>query len=183
MSGWQYQRADGKVIGILSEDEIKNCARRGGISLDTPVMHDEKTHGQWVAARRIKALRALLEENQKPPAESAPPEPRVKAGYVPPRSPRPSISRLAAVGRGIQEAAGSVGRKIAAVAAYLTAKKPLHVCPKCSAEFAKYVVPGQCPLCGEWAIVACAGCGLEGGAKRFVENGFKCPRCGGKVAV
>jgi hypothetical protein len=46
MSGWQYKRQDGEVVGILSEDEIKHCAERGGISLDSPVRHEEKTKGK-----------------------------------------------------------------------------------------------------------------------------------------
>lgn len=167
----------------MSEDEIKRCAERGGITLDTPVMHDKKTHGKWVAASRITALRKRLEACQQRQVEAAAPEPQPMTGYVPPREPRTSLAQLTTIRRGVQHAASAVIHRVAAVAEFLTAKKPLHVCPKCEAEFAKYAVPGQCPLCGEWAVVACQACGLESGAKRFVENGFKCPRCGGKVKV
>ncbi len=183
MSGWQYKRQDGEVIGILSEDEIKHCAERGGISLDSPVRHDEKTQGKWVAASRFEPLRKRIEaieqeHRAKEAAEAAP-----MTGYAPPPKASSSSSRLKELGQGVGQVASSVLHNVAAVANYLTTKKPLRVCLKCEGEFATYEVLGKCPLCGEWAIVSCETCGLESGAKGFVENECKCPRCGSKVSV
>lgn len=183
MSGWQYKRENGEIVGILSEDEIKRCAERGGLALDTLILHEDKTRGEWVAAGRISALRKRIEESEQRQQAVETPPPQPTAGYVPPRPPKASVSQFKAIFRGVQQGSVHLGQKIAAVAEYLTARKPLHVCLKCEGEFAKYGVPGQCPLCGEWAVLACEGCGLESGAKRFVENGFKCPRCGAKVTL
>lgn len=180
MSGWQYKREDGEVVGILSEDEIKRCAERGGISLDSPVMHEEKTRGKWVPARKIKPLRNRIEAYAQ--EHAAPEETQPQPVYVPPK-PKSSGAQLGALWGRIQGGSAAILTSVARVAESLTAKKPLHVCLKCEAEFAKYEVLGKCPLCGEWAVVACKICGLESGAKRFVENDCKCPRCGGKVNV
>ena len=181
MSGWQYKRENGEIVGVLSEDEIKHCAERGGLALESPVMHEEKTRGQWVAASRITPLRKRIEANSQHAAESQ--KPQTMTGYIPPRPPKSSKTQLKAIGQGVQQAVVSVIQTVAAIANFLTAKKPLHVCLKCEAEFAQYEVLGKCPLCGEWAIVACEVCGLESGAKRFLENDGKCPRCGDKVKV
>jgi len=184
MSGWQYKREDGEVVGILSEDEIKRCAERGGIALDSPVMHVEKTKGQWVPAKRIKPLRRRIEADlEQRAAESRAANPPKVTGYVPPRPSPTSKKQLNAITQGVQRGAVSLIQSVTSIAVYLTAKKPLHTCLKCEAEFSKYEILGKCPLCGEWAIVACEICGLESGAKRFVENDCKCPRCGGKVTV
>ncbi len=183
MSGWQYKRADGEIVGILSDDEIKSCAERGGISLDSPVMHEEKTQGKWVAASRLMPLRKRIESYQQRQAPPAPPGPMATGGYIPPAQPRISTVPLKTLAQGVQQTAISVIRTAISAIDQYTAKKSLHTCLKCEREFAKYEVLGKCPLCGEWAIVACETCGLESGAKRFVENECKCPRCGDKVTV
>ena len=74
-------------------------------------------------------------------------------GYVPPREPK--TSPVVSIGQHVQAAASGVIRSVAAVVENLAKKKPLHVCLKCDAEFARYDVLGKCPLCGEWAIVHC----------------------------
>ncbi len=183
MSGWHYKRENGEIVGILSEDEIKSCAQRGGITLDSPVMHEEHTRGQWVAAGRLKSLRKRIEAS--PPhreaqSAAAPPAPSV---YVPPPQPRIPPLPLKSLAAGIHGAASGAIGAMANVLERLAAKRQLHTCLKCEREFAKYEILGKCPLCGEWAVVACETCGLESGAKRFVENDCKCPRCGDKVTV
>jgi Zn finger protein HypA/HybF involved in hydrogenase expression len=183
MSGWQYKRQDGEVIGILSEDEIKHCAERGGISLNSPVKHDEKTQGKWVAASRFEPLRKRIEAIERERREKEASEASPIAEYVPPPEAKPSSSTLGVLGQGVAHVAISIFQNVAAVAHYLTAKKPLHACLKCEGEFASYEELGKCPLCGEWAVVVCETCGLESGAKRFVAIGCKCPRCGSKVSI
>ena len=183
MSGWQYKREDGEVVGILSEDEIKHCAERGGISLDSPVMHEEKTQGRWVAASRIGPLRKRIEAVEEQHRETLASESSPMASYVPPPQAKTPSTQLRVIRQGVERAAVSVFQKAAAVANFLTAKKPLYVCPKCEAEFTKFDVLGKCPLCGEWAVIACESCGLESGARTFVENVCKCPRCGAKVSL
>jgi predicted RNA-binding Zn-ribbon protein involved in translation (DUF1610 family) len=183
MSGWQYKRQDGEVVGILSEDEIKHCAERGGISLDSPVRHEEKTKGKWVAAKRFAPLRKRIEAIEQQQREKEASEASPMAGYVPPPLASTAPSRLKVLSQGVAQVAMSTLHNVSAVANYLTAKKQLHVCLKCEGEFAMFEVLGKCPLCGEWAIVACETCGLESGAKRFVENDCKCPRCGSKVSI
>ena len=183
MSGWQYKRENGEIVGILSDDEIKHCAERGGLNLDSQVMHEEKTRGMWVAASRIEPLRNRIEAIQQQCSESAATPPAVMAVYVPPAPPSASAVKLKTLGHGVQQAAASIVLSVTTALERLTAKPPLHVCEKCAGEFARYEVLGKCPLCGEWSIVACRSCGLQAGAKRFVENDCKCPRCGAKVSV
>jgi len=183
MSGWRYKREDGEVVGILSEDEIKHCAERGGISLNSPVMHEEMTKGEWVAASRIGPLRKRIEAIDQKLRELEASKASPMAGYVPPPQVKTPWARLEGIRQGVENATVSVFQKAAAVADYLTTKPTLLVCIKCEAEFAKFEVSGKCPLCGEWAVVMCEGCGFESSAKQFVENDGKCPRCGSNVSV
>ena len=180
MSGWYYKLDDGEVVGLYSDDEIIHCAARGGIALDTPVKHEEKTKGEWVSASRITGLRTRIETSERSSAAPAPSVSPVR-GYDPSR--RSWRSRFAAVARGLQYGGGWCAGQAAAVATFLSKKSTSYVCTTCEKEFPAANSGGQCPVCGQLAKVVCGSCGFAAGVHRFSQADSDCPRCGTRVAL
>lgn len=59
----------------------------------------------------------------------------------------------------------------------------MYRCERCHGEFAEFVTPGQCPLCGTWAKVKCSNCGHVDPASVFIANANRCPRCNAVVVM
>ncbi len=184
MSGWYY-KLDGKdqAVGPRSDDEMARCAARGGLKLDSLVMHEDKTNGQWIEARHVVGLRKRITASDAPQGDESKAD--VK-GYVPPAE-RRWAARMTAMQQGLHETAAWASGATSAVATSLhtrlTTRAALHVCTKCGREFSHFHTAGRCPLCGEWEPFSCGVCGYASDAKPFVENKCKCPRCGNKVDV
>ena len=59
----------------------------------------------------------------------------------------------------------------------------MFTCSECNREFARHDTPGKCPICGEWSKLECASCGSTVGAKRCIDAGRKCPKCGKRIKI
>lgn len=59
----------------------------------------------------------------------------------------------------------------------------MPTCTQCDRDFSNFDTAGKCPVCGEYQKVICGSCGYSGGAKRFLDNGSKCTKCGKRVKV
>ncbi|MBP89407.1 MAG: hypothetical protein CMJ64_22295 [Planctomycetaceae bacterium] len=59
----------------------------------------------------------------------------------------------------------------------------MHACTECGRDFTRFDTPGKCPVCAEWLRVTCPACDYSAGAKRFIDAGRKCPKCGKRVSI
>lgn len=179
VSGWQYKREDGVIVGILSDDEMKHCAERGGLSKATLVMHADKTNGKWVEVIHVNGLRERIESVETEKARAAAAEPI--SVYIPPK---PTWrERMKPLGKSLMAVATGATHAVRTVSDVFGKASGNTVCSKCQGEFTRYSTPGQCPLCGEWVLIACGGCGYRAGARSFAENKCTCPRCGTKARI
>ena len=56
-------------------------------------------------------------------------------------------------------------------------------CSECDRDFSRHDTPGKCPICAEWVKLECGSCGSTVGAKRCIDAGRKCPKCGKRIKV
>ena len=59
----------------------------------------------------------------------------------------------------------------------------MFTCSECSGEFARHDTPGKCPICDEWSKLECSSCGATSNAKRCIDAGRKCPKCGKRIKI